>query len=249
MPRNIKTLTFLLICFLIIAVSIAYWKVQQDDAYIFYTYARNIIDGNGYVFNQGEKLNATTSPLYTLILALFSFISQAVGLSIPLIAHIVGGVSLLFSSFLLLKIFRKETEPLLALFLPLLFLINPLLRNAVGMETFLYMALILASLWNYKTEKYTITSIFLALASLTRFDGFLFVIIIMLDFIIRKKKFLPVKPVITFLIILLPWFIFSKIYFGTFFPSTITAKLSQSYLGTWGPGSIFKRDNLGICWE
>lgn len=48
---------------------IGYWPIQQDDSYIFYSYARNLANGYGYVFNIGERVNATMSPLYTILLA------------------------------------------------------------------------------------------------------------------------------------------------------------------------------------
>ena len=53
----------------ILLMSYVYWDVQQDDNYIFYSYAKNIVNGQGYVFNSGERVNATTSPLYTLLLS------------------------------------------------------------------------------------------------------------------------------------------------------------------------------------
>lgn len=40
-----------------------------DDAYITYRYTRNILAGNGFVFNPGERELGTTTPLYTLLLA------------------------------------------------------------------------------------------------------------------------------------------------------------------------------------
>ncbi len=43
-----------------------------DDAYITFRYARNIVDGLGFVYNLGEQILGTTTPLYTLLLALLS---------------------------------------------------------------------------------------------------------------------------------------------------------------------------------
>ena len=40
-----------------------------DDAYITFRYARNLLAGNGFVFNPGERVLGTTTPLFTLILA------------------------------------------------------------------------------------------------------------------------------------------------------------------------------------
>ena len=48
--------------FLVLIVTWGYWHIEIDDAYIFYTYARNIATGQGYVFNPGERILGTTSP-------------------------------------------------------------------------------------------------------------------------------------------------------------------------------------------
>jgi hypothetical protein len=43
-----------------------------DDAYITYRYARNIASGVGFVYNAGERVLGTTTPAYTLLMALLS---------------------------------------------------------------------------------------------------------------------------------------------------------------------------------
>ena len=40
-----------------------------DDAYITYRYARNIVEGVGMVYNAGQPVLGTTTPLYTLLMA------------------------------------------------------------------------------------------------------------------------------------------------------------------------------------
>jgi hypothetical protein len=41
-----------------------------DDAYITFRYARNLAQGLGFVYNPGEQVLGTTTPLYTLMMAL-----------------------------------------------------------------------------------------------------------------------------------------------------------------------------------
>jgi len=36
-----------------------------DDAYITFRYARNLADGLGFVYNPGQQVLGTTTPLYT----------------------------------------------------------------------------------------------------------------------------------------------------------------------------------------
>jgi hypothetical protein len=47
-----------------------------DDAYITYRYARNIVNGAGFVYNPNERVMGTTTPLYTLLMAGLSLILQ-----------------------------------------------------------------------------------------------------------------------------------------------------------------------------
>ena len=42
----------------------------QDDAYISFRYVQNFVDGNGLVFNIGERVEGYTNLLWVLILSL-----------------------------------------------------------------------------------------------------------------------------------------------------------------------------------
>jgi len=48
----------------------AYKGQPGDDPYITYRYAYNLVAGNGFVFNAGERVQSTTAPLFTILLAL-----------------------------------------------------------------------------------------------------------------------------------------------------------------------------------
>src|SRR5205085_5147793 len=62
-----------------------------DDPYVTYRYAYNLAHGNGFVFNAGERVQSTTTPLFTLILAL----GGLAGLDIPVFAYWLSGLGLL----------------------------------------------------------------------------------------------------------------------------------------------------------
>ena len=47
---------------------------RADDAYVTYLYAKNVLAGNGFVFNQGEHVLGTTAPFHALLLALLALI-------------------------------------------------------------------------------------------------------------------------------------------------------------------------------
>src|SRR5579859_5756127 len=45
-----------------------------DDAFITFRYSRNIVEGEGFVYNPGLQSLGTTTPLYTLLMAAISFV-------------------------------------------------------------------------------------------------------------------------------------------------------------------------------
>ena len=228
MHKSLEKITIYLFTLVIIIIFISYWKVQQDDSYIFYNYAKNIALGNGYVFNIGEKVNATTSPLYSLVLALLYFITKNfTSVTLPFLGHLIGAISLWLICFFSMRVLKKENYQNTYLIYPFIFLSIPLLRNAVGMETFLTLALIIITIYYYQKENYELTAFFSSFAILSRYDSVLIVTILFLDYLISKKKLIQLKSILIFVITLLPWFIFSYFYFDSLIPSSITVKISQ----------------------
>ncbi|HEX9725550.1 MAG TPA: hypothetical protein VGC53_14820, partial [Vicinamibacteria bacterium] len=59
-----------------------------DDTYIFLRYAENLANGNGLVFNLGERVEGYTSPLWVLLLGLFS----RLGLDLALTSVLLAGL-------------------------------------------------------------------------------------------------------------------------------------------------------------
>lgn len=71
----------------------------HDDFFISYTYARNLVEGNGFVFNPGERVFGVTNPGFTLLLALLNLLTRV---PIHLLGNAVSGLSLLLVALLLL---------------------------------------------------------------------------------------------------------------------------------------------------
>lgn len=221
-----------------------YYYFRPDDTYIFYKYAKNIAEGNGYVFNLGDKINATTSPLYTLILALvYLVLNPLLNIDPAIIGNLI---SLLAIVSVLNTIKKLLVDDIQFYFFALIFFSMPILKFGFGMETYLNLSMILLSIYYYIKNKLFVSSIFIGLSVLARFDSALFAATILLHYLITKKKFPQINALIGFLIITLPWFIFSKIYFGIFLPTTIAAKLSQYELGLFGSGLIFLTNSVRV---
>src|ERR1700727_2499626 len=58
----------------------------EEDYYITLRYVENIAAGHGFVYNAGQHVLGTTTPLYTLVLALFA----RIGLDPILCSKLIG---------------------------------------------------------------------------------------------------------------------------------------------------------------
>jgi hypothetical protein len=238
--RNIFIAIFSGVSIVTLIMLWSYWKIQQDDSYIFYSYAHNIVNDNGYVFNAGERINATTSPFYTLLLSLIAWTFQYFSwITLPIIGHCIGAISLVVTSVLLLKCFNTEDYSLFPFVLPLVFLASPLLANAVGMETFLAMMLAISSLYLWNRGNLLAGSLVCSLAVLTRPDMALLAVIIPTYDFIRNRRLPSIAMILLFLLPITLWLGFSYMYFGDLLPTTLSAKLGQTESGRWGTGLIF----------
>lgn len=87
-----KSIPSKLILFFVIVIFVAqclYLNFSQDDAFISYRYVQNFIQGNGLVFNSGERVEGYTNFLWIMILSIFT----KLGFNIILISKILGVVS------------------------------------------------------------------------------------------------------------------------------------------------------------
>jgi len=218
---------FIIICLSILTI-ILFSKFSTEDSYITYRYAKNIVDGKGFVYNQGEPFLGTTTPFYALLLSLFGVL----GFDIPSIGGILSGLSLALALLLLYLLTSKKGFPAVGLLCGLFILMNPWFLQTFGSETYFQLLMVVAAFYFYDQKKYIPTTVFCALAFLVRADGIILVGIIFADYLFRNKKF-PAKEAALFIIICAPFFLFYKLNFGTFIPSTLEAKQAQFASGLW----------------
>ena len=67
--KNFRLAVPALLILLAIAARVIPGPRTIDDAYITFRYARNLLAGQGFVYNPGEAVLGTTTPLYTLMMA------------------------------------------------------------------------------------------------------------------------------------------------------------------------------------
>jgi hypothetical protein len=209
-----------------IVLYLLYSNYGYDDPYITYRYAENLIHGHGFVYNPGQPILSTTTPLFTLTLALMGrFWSD-----LPQLANLLGAFSIAVGALFLWDLAHTWNTPLVGWITLLLYPTFPLLLTTIGSETPLYIALTLGCFASYARRRYTLAAGLAALTVLTRPDGLLVPLILGLHYLITERRPVPWPAVITFAGLVLPWYIFSSLYFGSLIPATLAVKQQQGLM-------------------
>lgn len=217
-----------------------------DDTYIHLRYADHLARGQGMVFNPGERVYGCTSPLWVALIA----DGIALGLDGLTTAKVLGVLASLASIGLFLQLMRRtlKTPAIRALATVAWGGHAWMSRWAMsGMETPLAVALVLAGFvaytegqqWGARPVR---TGTLWALGALTRPEAAfllgLWGIFLIADtenrIGIRRLVYGALPPIVIYG----GWLLFAKLYFGTFWPQTLSAKAA----GSMAPG--FSLDNL-----
>ena len=243
--------------FLLIVHCVYFYGWTMDDPYISYRYAQNVVEGKGFVFNEGERVEGYSNFLFVLILAT----AYKLGIDLIIFSRLIG---LIFSILILLLIYLmlareskddKSTNLLSCLSLYLLALSAPFAMWAVGgLETSLFALLLLLAVITFikheespnKKSLYPIlTGLFLILLSLTRPEGFIifgaFVLykIIMLIFYKDKLNKFDFLWSGIFLIGFIIYNFWRIKYFGQILPNTFYAKATGALAQQLQNGIIY----------
>jgi hypothetical protein len=206
-----------------------------DDAFITFRYSRNIVGGEGFVYNAGARTLGTTTPLYTLLMAGIGWVTGSG--NYPWFALIVNALADAGTSVLLaLLIYRATRRISLAAVAGAVWAVNPMsVTFAVGgMETSVGILCAVAAFYLYVMRRERWMALVAALGILTRIDTILWVGLLFLhQFIKRWRETRGATPLIrrvpwqswaVFVGTLAPWYVFSWAYFGTLFPRSLAAK-------------------------
>jgi hypothetical protein len=174
---------FLLFIFLLYTAGFLYLSRNwyYDDPFITYRYADNLAGGKGFVYNQGERVLSTTTPLFTFLLS----IPAVLGVNLPNVAKLFGVLSLFLGGYFLWDLGKSYKTPLVGIVSGSLFATFPLVFITIGSETPLYLALSLGAFAFYSRKQYLWAAVFASLAILARPDGILVAGILILHFTVR----------------------------------------------------------------
>jgi hypothetical protein len=214
-----------------ILLYMAFSQWAYDDPFISYRYAENLTKGLGFVYNPGERILSTTTPLFTTLLAVIGLVTS----NFHQLATTIGIVSLILGGLFIFDMGRTFKNPIVSWSGLLLYPTFPLLVSTLGSETPIYLAFCLGAFAFFIRNKFLTAGIFCVFATLTRPDGILILVILAVEFLIRRRNPIPWKPILISSAILIGWMAFAWIYFGSPIPVTLAAKQQQGLLSASQP--------------
>ncbi len=216
-----------------------------DDSYITFRYARNILAGNGFVYNPGERVLGTTTPLYTLLMVSLGLVTGGPHAPFPQTALLVNAIADATTCWLLWRLGRKFEAPLAGAGAALTWAIAPFsVTFAIGgLETSIYVLLLTATFFAHLEERRILAAFLAALSLLTRPDALILLGPLAIDrlWVLWQRRHANQRidwiglsqELLAFLLPCLAWFTFAVIYFGNLLPHSIAAKSLAYRLSPW----------------
>jgi hypothetical protein len=207
-----------------------------EDFLITLRYAENIAAGRGFVYNPGERVLGTTTPLYTLVLALLSWLglnAAAWGKALNILAD---GAACLLLARLLADLGRPRVGWLAAL---LYATATATISVSIGgMETGLVTLASLTAIRAYLAGRPGTMALALGLLFLLRIDGLLLALVLGMAWGVQRRRTDGLRPLLLafglFLAVALPWVVFATSYFGSPLPASAAAKVAVYARGREG---------------
>jgi len=213
---------YLLLAVLVVCLAYASRHAQIDDALIYARYIQNALDGHGLVFNPGEKVNGLSSPLYCYVLLAVSWLLHG---NIILASVVLSGVFLFLASAVAERMvpFAGFCVASVGYFYVL-----------VGMETALFLFLLVLAVFLAAAGKKNWLPLVLSLLVLTRFEAGIMALLVCWEFHRRRswpawQAWLPAAAIGAGYLLL------NRAMYGTVLPNSATAKIGQGLSGALGP--------------
>lgn len=223
---------FLLALILALAAFHIYsYNTDAEDAYIAYRYAHYFANGDGLVFNPGERVEGYSDFLWVVLLGCIHKITT---ISLPLLARGLGFlftiVSIIYTYFIAEKLTGNNKK--LSLFAVLLLSCSGcfIAYATSGLESPLFSLLLIGVINMVMTEKWFLAGIVIAFATMTRPEGIVMAVPLFLYVVtkntvsIRQKMACLIKSLGGALILLLPWTAWRLGYYGYLIPNPMAAK-------------------------
>jgi hypothetical protein len=209
---------------------------RLDDALIYQRYLKHALEGQGLVYNVGERFNALTSPLYTYVSLLTARVFGAIRPTMIAQAAVfhLGTIALLYAVFV-----RHERRWAFVLFGAALVAVSRYFYAIYGMESPLFLLLCAACLWLYELRDTFWLGIACALLLLVRGEGLFLVLALAGAHLLRRRPIPPPSHFVLPALLIGANLAFNRLYYGSLLPHTLSAKIDQGRSGLWGEGLLF----------
>ncbi len=227
------------------ALNVSRYAFLGDDGFICFRYAQNLIDGDGLVYNPGERVEGYTTFSWVMLMALV----MRLGLAPEIAANAIGiacGASILA---LLVRFGRRRGMGAWAWVAPVALASNRTFTawSTGGLETQMFALLVFAASLRFLAERAAeraggpaavrpfVSSLLFAGAVLTRPDGALFAAVAGSSFLLdaargRRSARALVAWVLPFVAVVGAHEIWRLAYYGQPLPNTFYAKISGLWL-------------------
>lgn len=200
---------------------------QVDDAYISYRYAENLVQGQGLVWNPGERVEGFTNPLWTLMIAG----GLGLGFEAPRLGYafgMVSGLALLLGTALLARRYLELESRWLAPFAPAILAAfgGFTFWSTAGMETSFHAALAMGALLAASHGRRGWMVGLLVALVWTRMDGALLAAVLLANDARHRRRPLDLGwPSLVFGLGIAFGLALRLAYYGTWLPNTYFAKV------------------------
>lgn len=212
-----------------------------DDAYITFRYAQNLLSGHGLVYNPGEAVLGTTTPIYALLMAGLGLITGGSQASFPILSMIVNALADGVTCWLLIRLGERFGQRRAGIAAAAVWAIAPWsVTFAIGgMETSVFVMFLTATFYFHSDGRPVAAAAAASLSILTRPDALIAVLPIIVERIrksVRRQGHLsPIqrigsREVLIFSIPLIGWFVIGTMYYGNPIPNSLLAKVAAYHL-------------------
>lgn len=235
MLRTVRWWTWLAALFLLLGLAYAVYChatstiLPYDDAYITFRYIKDLFAGHGLVYNPGQRVFGSSTPLYVAWLVLLKALFPAA--DVPELA--VRGNAVLYVGAILsicALVAHLTRRGWWGMFVGAIISVTPFYLGISlgGMESYLFVALSMASLWTFVSGRVAPSAVLVGLASVSRPEGVLLAAVWSIAWLAygrpggwRAVWLAAVGPVV--------WTAFATIYYGSPVPQSVIAKSAPLY--------------------
>lgn len=232
-------------------------RFPGDDALISLCFAKNLAAGHGFVFNHPPTVLGTTTPLFTLIVALVSALSGAEATVVAFLLSIGSWLGLIWSFFLLRKAFGLA--PRAAAMIGVLIALTGWIGH-LSMEAYPFALVEVLTAALVFSGRPLAAGLAGGALFLLRGEGILFAamlgLVVLVSEVRRPKGDTSFSPTLRFVggvsIPILLWAVYAIPRFGSILPATLAAKMAQVTSGLWAafPVRLFSEwlPGWGLGW-